>query len=84
MIYAEYMESENKELEEDIDCVMYSQKVIKAVVKQDDEATKQAIKDYVLREYPNQNVRVDFLNKEIIDEIIMLGIAEYQKRKLGD
>lgn len=84
MIYAEYMGLENKELEEDIDCVMYSQRVIKAIVKQDDEATKQAIKDYVLREYPNQNVRVDFLNKDTVDEIIKLGIAEYQRRKLGD
>lgn len=75
---------EDKKLEDDIECLMYTQRVIKAVVKQDDKATKQAIKDYVLREYPNQNLRVDFLNKDTVDEIIKLGIAEYQRRKLGD
>lgn len=70
--------------EDDINCVTYNQRVIKAVVKQEDEATKQVIKDYVLREYPNQNVRVDFINKDTVDEIIMLGLAEYQRRKLGE
>lgn len=59
----------------------YQERVIKEIVKKDDEYTRQAIKDYFMEKYPKQNLRFDFLDKEIVDEIIKLGIAEYQRRK---
>ena len=58
----------------------YTEKVYKAIVEQDDEYTKQVIVDYVRRNYPNENVKIDFLDEEIVRKIIDLGIAEYQKR----
>lgn len=63
------------------ECYSYSQIVIKEIVKKDDDHTKQVIKDYYRRKYPNENVRIDFLDEEIVDEIIRLGINEYQKRQ---
>lgn len=59
----------------------FSERVIKEVVKRDDEYTKQVIKDYVRNRYPKENLRFDFLDEEIVDEIIKLGIAEYQRRQ---
>lgn len=58
----------------------FSERVIKEVVKRDDEYTKQVIRDYFTKRYPKENLRFDFLDKEIVDEILKLGIAEYQKR----
>ena len=60
----------------------FSERVIKEVVKQDDKYTKQAIKDYVRNRYPKENIRIDFLDEEIVNQIIELGIAEYQKRQV--
>ena len=62
-------------------CYVYSELVVKEIVKRDDELTKQVIKDYYKRKYPNQNVRIDFLDEEVVDEIIRLGITEYQQRQ---
>lgn len=59
----------------------FSERVIKEVVKKDDEYTKQVIRDYFIKRYPKENLRFDFLNKEIVDEIIKLGITEYQRRQ---
>ena len=59
----------------------FSERVIKEVVKRDDEHTKQVIKDYVRNRYPKENIRIDFLDEEIVDQIIELGIAEYQRRQ---
>lgn len=59
----------------------FSERVIKEVVKRDDEYTKQVIKDYFIKKYPKENIKFDFLDEEIVDEIIKLGIAEYQKRQ---
>ena len=59
----------------------FSERVIKEVVKRDDEYTKQVIKDYVRNRYPKENIRIDFLDEEIVNQIIELGIAEYQKRQ---
>lgn len=59
----------------------FSERVIKEVVKRDDEHTKQVIKDYVRNRYPKENLRFDFLDEEIVNQIIELGIAEYQKRQ---
>lgn len=59
----------------------FSERVIKEVVKRDDEYTKQVIRDYFTKKYPKENLRFNFLDKEIVDEIIKLGIAEYQRRQ---
>lgn len=59
----------------------FSERVIKEIVKKDDEHTKQVIKDYVRNRYPKENIRIDFLDEEIVNQIIELGIAEYQKRQ---
>lgn len=59
----------------------FSERVIKEVVKRDDEYTKQVIKDYVRNRYPKENIRIDFLDEEIVNQILNLGIAEYQKRQ---
>jgi len=57
----------------------YKEKVYRAIIRQDDEYTKQVIVDYIKRNYQNENVKIDFLNEEIVRKIIDLGIAEYQK-----
>lgn len=59
----------------------FSERVIKEVVKRDDEHTKQVIKDYVRNRYPKENIRIDFLDEEIVNEVLELGITEYQKRQ---
>ena len=59
----------------------FSERVIKEVVKRDDEYTKQVIKDYVRNRYPKENIRIDFLDEEIVNQIIELGITEYQRRQ---
>lgn len=57
----------------------FSERVIKEVVKRDDEYTKQVIRDYFTNKYPKENLRFDFLDEEIVNEIIKLGITEYQR-----
>ena len=59
----------------------FSERVIKEIVKKDDEHTKQVIKDYLRERYPKENIRIDFLDEKIVNQIIELGIAEYQKRQ---
>lgn len=63
------------------DIFSFQERVIKEVVKRDDEHTKQVIKDYFRKKYPKENIKFDFLDEEIVDEIIKLGIAEYKKRQ---
>ena len=57
------------------------QKVIKEIVKKDDEHTKQVIKEYFREKYPKENIRIDFLDEEIVNQVLELGIAEYQRRQ---
>ncbi len=57
----------------------FSERVIKEVVKRDDEHTKQVIKDYFTKRYPKENLKFDFLDEEIVNQILNLGIAEYQR-----
>ena len=57
----------------------FSERVIKEVVKRDDEHTKQVIRDYFTKRYPKENLKFDFLDEEIVNQILNLGIAEYQK-----
>lgn len=59
----------------------FSERVIKEVVKREDKHTKQVIRDYFTKRYPKENLRFDFLDEEIVDEIIKLGITEYQRRQ---
>lgn len=66
------------------DTFTYHERVIKEIVRKDDEYTKQVIKDYFIKKYPKENIKFDFLDEEIVDEIIKLGIAEYQRRKGGE
>lgn len=61
------------------DTFTYHERVIKEIVKKDDEYTKQVIKDYFIKKYPKENIKFDFLDEEIVDEIIKLGIAEYKR-----
>ena len=64
----------------DINSILgYQERVIKEIVKKDDEYTRQVIKDYFIKKYPKENIKFDFLDEEIVDEIIKLGIAEYQR-----
>lgn len=63
------------------DTFTYHERVIKKIVRKDDEYTKQVIKDYFIKKYPKENIKFDFLDEEIVDEIIKLGIAEYKKRQ---
>lgn len=63
------------------DTFTYHERVIKEIVRKDDEYTKQVIKDYFIKKYPKENIKFDFLDEEIVDEIIKLGIAEYKKRQ---
>jgi len=55
----------------------FQERVIKEIVKRDDEHTKQVIKDYFIKKYPKENLRFDFLDEEIANEIIRLGVTEY-------
>lgn len=67
-------------MEEDI-VYKYTESVIKQIVKKDDEQTKQMIKDYVREKYPNEKVRIDFYDEEMIDKIIDLGINALKNEK---
>lgn len=57
--------------------------LITQVLKMQDEALVQAIRDYARRESINkkENVRLMLLDESIADEIIKLGIQEYIKIK---
>lgn len=62
------------------DVISVQQRIIKHIVKKDDEYTIQAIKDYVKERYANENVRIDLLDEDVVDKIVKLGIAEYERR----
>ena len=72
---------ENERLQKENEMFSFSERVIKEVVKRDDEYTKQVIRDYFTKRYPKENLKFDFLDEEIVNEIIKLGIAEYKKRQ---
>lgn len=66
----------------DINSILgYQERVIKAIVKKDDENTRQVIKDYFIKKYPKENLRFDFMDEETVNKIIMLGVTEYQERQ---
>ena len=57
--------------------------IISQVVKMEDEALVQAIRDYAKQKATTEkeNVRIMLLNESIADKIIKLGIKEYIKLK---
>lgn len=59
----------------------YQKRVIKAIIKKDDEYSRRVIRDYFIEKYPKENLRFDFMDEETVDKIIMFGIAEYQERQ---
>lgn len=65
----------------DLSTIIYNESLITEIVKRDDEITRQAIKDYFKQKYPKENLRFDFLDEEIVNEVIRLGITEYQRRQ---
>lgn len=66
----------------DINSILgYQERVIKAIVKKDDENTRQVIKDYFIKKYPKENLRFDFMDEETVNKIITFGVAEYQERQ---
>ena len=67
----------------DENCMSFTQHIIKEIVAKDDENTKQVILDYAMKKSAEigQEIRVDFIDKEIVDEIIKLGIEAYNRKK---
>lgn len=56
------------------------QRMVTAIVNEQDKLAMQSIKDYFKEKYPNEYVNITFLDKNKVNEIIKLGIAEYQRR----
>lgn len=59
----------------------YQERVIKAIIKKDDEYSRRVIRDYFIEKYPKENLRFDFMDEETVNKIIMFGVAEYQRRQ---
>ena len=60
-----------------------TENVIKEIVAKDDEHTKQIISDYAMKKSAEigEKIHVKFIDKEIVDKIINLGIIEYMKKQ---
>lgn len=56
------------------------QRMVTAIVKEQDNLAMQSIKDYFKEKYPNEYVNITFLDENKVNEIIKLGITEYQRR----
>lgn len=61
----------------------YQETIFKQFVKKNDEDTKKALIDYAKKyvETKNKRVRFLFLDQDIAEEIINLGIKEYLRRR---
>lgn len=71
----------NNFINNDMDSIyQYPYKVYKYIVQQDDEATRQVIIQYA-KEHYKEDIRVDFLDEKIVNEIINLGVGAYLKKK---
>ncbi len=62
------------------DIFKIQQRAITAIVKEQDNLAIQSIKDYFKENYPNEYINITFLDENKVNEIIKLGIAEYQRR----
>jgi len=62
--------------------ISYTKTVFKEIVRKDDEDTRKVIMDYATHYAKKnyENVEVVFLNQEIVEQIIDLGIEEYLRR----
>lgn len=61
----------------------YQETIFKQFVKKNDEDTKRALIDYAKKyvETKNKHVRFLFLDQDIAEKIIDLGITEYLRRR---
>lgn len=59
-----------------LDMFSFQERVIKEIVKKDDEHTKQVIKDYLRERYPKENIRIDFLDEEIVNQVLVQNIKK--------
>ena len=59
---------------------MKVKELIEKLKLEDEDA--QVIRDYFTKRYPKENLKFNFLDEEIVDEIIKLGITEYQRRQV--
>lgn len=62
------------------DMFQIKQRMVTAIVSEQDELAIQSIKDYFKEKYPNEYVNITFLNEEEVNKVIKLGIEEYQRR----
>lgn len=71
----------NIEMDENY-CLKVTENIIKQVVAKDDEHTKQVMKEYAMQKSKEigEKINMCFIDKEIVDEIIELGIQEYSRR----
>lgn len=70
----------NKADENITDIFQIKQRMVTAIVNEQDKLSMQSIKDYFKEKYPNEYVNITFLDENKVNEIIKLGIAEYQRR----
>lgn len=70
----------NKADENITDIFQIKQRMVTAIVNKQDKLSMQSIKDYFKEKYPNEYVNITFLDENKVNEIIKLGIAEYQRR----
>ncbi len=70
-----------------LDCsssiMSYEETVFKKIVKADDEDSKRLIIDYATKYAERKHIttRVLFLDQDVVEEIVDLGIQEYLRRK---
>lgn len=62
------------------DIFQVKQRMITAIVSEQDKLAMQSIKDYFKEKYPKEYVNITFLDESKVNEIIKLGIAEYRRR----
>lgn len=62
------------------DIFQIKQRMVTAIVNEQDNLSMQSIRDYFKEKYPNEYVNITFLDENKVNEIIKLGIAEYQRR----
>ena len=56
------------------------QRMVTAIVKEQDELSMKSIRDYFKENYPNEYVNITFLDEKKVNEVIKLGISEYKRR----
>lgn len=62
------------------DIFSVKQRMATAIINEQDELSMQSIRDYFKEKYPNEYVNITFLDEKKVNEVIKLGISEYQRR----